>query len=90
METKLTNLDDYLAAGSHIGTQQKNSDMKGYIYKVRPDGLYVLDVKTTDERILQVAEFLARYKPERILVVSRRPYGRGPSRSLPPRWVRPL
>ncbi len=78
METKLTNLDNYLAAGTHIGTQQKTADMKPYIYKVRPDGLYVLDVKATDERISLVAKFLARFKPEKILVVSRRQYGQRP------------
>ncbi len=78
METKLTNLDNYLAAGIHIGTQQKTADMKNYIYKVRPDGLYVLDVKATDERIFLVAKFLARFNPEKILVVSRRQYGQKP------------
>lgn len=78
METKLTNLDNYLAAGSHIGTQQKTSDMKTYIYKVRPDGLYVLDVKATDGRIGKVAKFLARYQPDKILTVSRRQYGQKP------------
>ncbi len=78
METKLTEIDDYLAAGIHIGTQQKTASMKRYIYKVRPDGLYVLDVKATDERIAIVAKFLAKFKPEKILVVSRRQYGQRP------------
>ena len=37
--------DIYLTSGVHIGTQQKSADMKDFIYKVRQDGLYVLDVK---------------------------------------------
>ena len=41
--------DIYLTSGVHIGTQQKSADMKDFIYKVRQDGLYVLDVKKTDE-----------------------------------------
>jgi small subunit ribosomal protein S2 len=78
MDELLTTLDDYLAAGIHIGTQQKNEDMRPYIYRVRADGLYVLDVKKTDERIRYAAKFLSRFKPEKILVVSRRQYGQKP------------
>ncbi len=74
----LVNLDEYLAAGVHIGTQQKTKDMLPFIYKVRPDGLYVLDVKKTDERIRVAAKFLARFQPDKILVVSRRQYGHKP------------
>jgi len=49
--------------------------MEPFIYRVRPDGLYVLDIKKTDERIRIAAKFLARYKPEEIVVVSARQYG---------------
>lgn len=78
MDELLTTLDNYLAAGIHIGTQQKNADMKPYIYRVRADGLYVLDVKKTDDRIRIAAKFLARFDPEKIMVVSRRRYGQKP------------
>ena len=78
MEDQLTTLDNYLAAGIHIGTQQKNADMKPYIYKVRDDGLYVLDVKRTDNKIREAAKFLSKFPPETILVVSRRQYGQKP------------
>jgi small subunit ribosomal protein S2 len=78
MDGLLTTLDSYLAAGIHIGTQQKDAAMKPYIYRVRPDGLYVLDVKKTDEKIRTAAKFLAKFSPERILIVSRRKYGQKP------------
>jgi small subunit ribosomal protein S2 len=78
MDDQLTTLDNYLAAGIHIGTQQKNADMKPYIYKVRDDGLYVLDVKKTDNKIREAAKFLSKFEPEKILVVSRRQYGQKP------------
>ena len=78
MEEQLTTLDNYLAAGIHIGTQQKNADMKPYIYKVRDDGLYVLDIKKTDSKIKEAAKFLSKFSPEKILVVSRRQYGQKP------------
>ncbi|MDD3398152.1 MAG: 30S ribosomal protein S2 [Candidatus Methanomethylophilaceae archaeon] len=74
--------DVYLTSGVHIGTQQKSADMKDFIYKVRQDGLYVLDVKKTDERIRAVAKFLARFDPKRILVVSARQYGQRPAREF--------
>ena len=72
--------DVYLTSGVHIGTQQKSADMKEFIFKVRSDGLYVLDVKQTDNRIRAAAKFLSRYQSDKILVVSARQYGQKPVR----------
>ena len=78
MSELLIPLDKYLAAGLHIGTQQKTKDMERYIYRVRADGLYVLDVRKTNDRILAAAKFLASFDPDDILVVSTRQYGQAP------------
>ena len=72
-------VEDYLAAGVHIGTQQKTKSMNRFIHRVRTDGLYVLDVSQTDSRIRTAASFLANYNPEQILVASSRQYGRFPA-----------
>ncbi|MFY9606939.1 MAG: 30S ribosomal protein S2 [Thermoplasmata archaeon] len=72
--------DVYLTSGVHIGTQQKSADMREFIFKVRTDGLYVLDVKKTDERIRVAAKFMARFDPARILIVSARQYGQKPAK----------
>ncbi|WP_458206531.1 30S ribosomal protein S2 [Haladaptatus sp. NG-SE-30] len=72
-------VEDYLGAGVHIGTQQKTEDMERFIHRVRTDGLYVLDVSMTDQRIRTAADFLANYNPEQILVTSSRQYGRFPA-----------
>jgi small subunit ribosomal protein S2 len=72
-------VEDYLGAGIHIGTQQKTQDMERFIHRVRTDGLYVLDVGRTDERIRTAADFLANYDPEQVLVASSRQYGRFPA-----------
>ncbi len=72
--------DVYLTSGVHIGTQQKSADMKECIFKVRTDGLYVLDIKKTDSRLRLAAKMLAGFKPEEILVVSARQYGQKPVR----------
>ena len=72
-------VEDYLGAGVHIGTQQKTQDMDRFIHRVRDDGLYVLDIIQTDERIRLAADFLANYPPEQVLVASSRQYGRYPA-----------
>ena len=74
--------DLYLTSGVHIGTQQKSADMRRFIFKVRNDGLYVLDIKSTDERVRVAAEFLSRVDPERVLVVCQRQYGQKPARTF--------
>ncbi len=74
--------DVYLTSGVHIGTQQKSADMKDFIFKVRSDGLYVLDIKKTDERIKVAAQMLSRFSPDDILVVSARQYGQRPVREF--------
>jgi small subunit ribosomal protein S2 len=65
----------YLKSGIHIGTKFKTKYMEKFIYKTRPDGLSVLNIKQIDERIRTAAEFLSHYEPEDILVVSRRENG---------------
>jgi small subunit ribosomal protein S2 len=77
--TSLVPIDEYLAAGVHIGTQQKTQNMMKFVYRVRTDGLYVLDIQSTDERIRSIAHFLSKYDPSRILVVSARQYGQYPA-----------
>ncbi len=74
--------ESYMTSGVHIGTRQKTSDIKDFIYKVRNDGLYIIDVKKTDERIKNAAKFLAKYDPSKVLVVSVRLYGQKPIKKL--------
>lgn len=72
--------DTLLSAGIHIGTRMRTRDMDPFIYRVRPDGLFVLDVKKTDERVRVTAKFLARFEPPKIAAVAARLYGRDPVR----------
>ena len=96
MSELLIPLDKYLAAGLHIGTQQKTKDMERYIYRVRSDGLNVLDVRKTNDRISSAAKFLSKFDPDDILVVSTRQYGQAPvkkfgmvtgARTIPGRFI---
>jgi small subunit ribosomal protein S2 len=77
-EGLLLSQDVMLSAGIHIGTRMKTKDMDPFIYRVRPDGLFVLDVKKTDERIRVSAKFLARFEPPKIAAVAARLYGQSP------------
>ncbi len=81
-EKLLVSEDFYLTSGVHIGTQQKSAHMKPFIFKVRTDGLYVLDVKQTDRRIRMASKFLAGFDPDRILIVSARQYGQKPAKTF--------
>lgn len=67
-----------LSAGVHIGTRVKTKDMKQFIYKVRPDGLFVLDMEKMNERIKVAAKFLSRTDLNRVAVASSKRYGRTP------------
>jgi small subunit ribosomal protein S2 len=74
--------DTLLSAGIHIGTRMKTRDMEPFIYRVRPDGLFVLDVQKTDERIRIAAKFLARFEPAKIAVTAGRLYAQEPAKKF--------
>ena len=74
--------DALLSAGIHIGTRMKTGDMQQFIYRVRPDGLFVLDVKRTDDRIRVAAKFLARFEPAKIAATATRLYAQEPAKKF--------
>ncbi len=74
-EDLLLDSNEYLKSGIHIGTKFKTKYMANFIYKTRPDGLSVLNLKKIDERIRITVNFLTQFEPEEILIVSRRENG---------------
>jgi len=82
LKEPLVPVEEYLAAGVHIGTQQKSKDMMKFIYRVRGDGLYILDIQATDERVKTAAKFLSQYDAAKILVVTSRQYGQYPAKKF--------
>jgi len=74
----LVPLETYLAAGVHIGTHIGTKHMMKFVYKIRPDGLHILDIRQTDHRLRIAAKFIARYEPSKIVAVSVRQYGHKP------------
>ena len=76
VESFLIPKQDYLSVGIHIGMKSKTKDMEKFIYKVREDGLAVLNLKMLDERINTAVKFLSR--TDKILVVGRKPNSHSP------------
>ena len=74
--------DTFLTCGVHIGTKQKSKDMEPYVHKVREDGLRILNVNMTSEKIVKTANFLKEYDPNDVLVVSARQYGWKPAKKF--------
>ena len=73
-ESLLISEEEYQKSGVHIGTQVKSKDMEKYIFKIRNDGLYILDLKKTNDMLVIAGKMLSRFKPEDILVVAQRQY----------------
>ncbi len=73
-EELLLSEEEYQKSGVHIGTQVKSKDMQDYIFKIRNDGLYILDIKKTNSMLITAGKMLARFKPSEILVAAQRQY----------------
>lgn len=70
----LVSRQQYLVSGIHIGMKQRVADMKEFIYKIRPDGLAVMNLSKVDQRIRIAAKFLA--KSSKAMVVGRKSVAR--------------
>ncbi|WP_075056776.1 30S ribosomal protein S2 [Thermogymnomonas acidicola] len=67
--------DEYQKSGGvHIGTQVKSKDMQRFIFKIRNDGLYILDIRKTNHALITAGKMLSRYEPQEIMVVAQRQY----------------
>ena len=72
--------EEYLASGIHIGMKQKTDQMKDFIYKIREDGLAVLNLSKIDERIATAGKFLGRL--QNVLIVTRKSIAFDPIRKF--------
>jgi len=65
-----------LAAQVHLGTKNCDKTMEPYVYKRRADGIHVLNIGKTWEKLVFAARILATIEnPADIAVISARPYG---------------
>jgi len=64
--------------GLHIGSRIKVKHMEQFIFKQRPDGVYLIDINKTIERLNIAAKFISYYSPEKVAVISTHIYGTKP------------
>lgn len=64
--------------GIRVGTPVKTKYMSPFIVKATPEGLYVLDMNKTLERIDVAATFISRMPLSKVAVCSAREYGKTP------------
>lgn len=62
--------DEYKASGMYFGMKQRTAQMKDFIYRIRPDGLSLLDISKIDQRIRGAAKLIAN--SHRVLIISRK------------------
>ncbi len=67
-----------LSTGIRVGTQVKTKFMKPYITKASPEGLYMIDLDITLERIKIAAKFINRIDMDKVIVCSGREYANTP------------
>ncbi|KAJ6792839.1 40S ribosomal protein SA [Iris pallida] len=65
-----------LAADAHLGTKNCDFQMERYVYKRRSDGIYIINLGKTWEKLQLAARVIAAIEnPQDIIVQSARPYG---------------
>ncbi|KAJ7140492.1 40S ribosomal protein S0 [Mycena crocata] len=65
-----------LAAQCHIGTKNCDKQMEPYVWKRRPDGIHILNIGKTWEKLVFAARIIAAVEnPNDVCVISARPYG---------------
>ncbi|MBU0532046.1 30S ribosomal protein S2 [Candidatus Micrarchaeota archaeon] len=74
--------DIFLEAGVHIGTKIRTSDMREFIFKRRDDGLYILDLRQSAERLMAAAKLISKYDPQDVTVVASRIYSGNPAKKF--------
>ena len=65
-----------LSAGVHTGTRNSDSAMEEYIWRRRKDGLHVLNIGKTWEKLMLAARVIVAIEnPEDVVAISARPWG---------------
>ena len=67
-----------LSTGIRVGTQVKTKFMIPFITKASPEGLYMLDLDITLEKIKTAAKFIKSLGPDNLIVCSGRQYAETP------------
>jgi small subunit ribosomal protein SAe len=76
MKAQEADITKMLAATTHLGSENSEIQMMEYIFKRRTDGVHIINLKKTWEKLMLAARAIATIEnPEDVFVVSSRPYG---------------
>lgn len=76
LQPKDEDIQMMLSAGVHNGTRNSDSMMTEYIWRRRNDGVHILNIgKTWEKMILAARIIVAIENPEDVIAISARPYG---------------
>ena len=76
LQVKEEDIQKMLAAEVHIGTQNADVRMKEYIWKRRSDGVHIINLGKTWEKLVLAARIIAAIEnPQDVVVISSRAYG---------------
>ncbi|CAM9394500.1 unnamed protein product, partial [Phaeothamnion confervicola] len=65
-----------LSAQVHIGTRNSDNQMKEYIWRRRQDGVHILNIGKTWEKLVLAARIIVAIEnPQDVIAISARPYG---------------
>eukprot|EP00538_Stauroneis_constricta_P002653 CAMPEP_0119551634 /NCGR_PEP_ID=MMETSP1352-20130426/4831_1 /TAXON_ID=265584 /ORGANISM="Stauroneis constricta, Strain CCMP1120" /LENGTH=285 /DNA_ID=CAMNT_0007597721 /DNA_START=56 /DNA_END=910 /DNA_ORIENTATION=+ len=76
LQPKEEDIQMMLSAGVHTGTRNSDSGMEEYIWRRRNDGVHILNIgKTWEKLVLAARVIVAIENPEDVIAISARPYG---------------
>lgn len=76
LTSKEEDIQKMLAAQCHIGTRNSDDQMKKYLFKRRKDGIHIINIGKTLEKIRLAARIIVAIEnPADVCVLSARPYG---------------
>jgi len=76
LQLKEDDVKKFLASGTHLGAQNVDSHMESYVYKRKSDGIHIINLRKTWEKLILAARIIAGIEnPADVCVISSRPYG---------------
>jgi hypothetical protein len=76
LQPKEEDIQMMLSAGVHTGTRNSDTGMNDYIWRRRNDGVHILNIGKTWEKIILAARIIVAIEnPEDVIAISARPYG---------------
>jgi len=76
LQLKEDDVKKFLASGTHLGAQNVDRLMESYVYKRKSDGIHIINLRKTWEKLILAARIIAGIEnPADVCVISSRPYG---------------